>query len=123
MFRVHTPITIRTVHTTYAATLKTTTHPKTRCRKPYAGTQHLMLLMMGVCTRNMSSKECINKITLLHQVGISDYFMRKMHGQTTLKEINIGKSFSSCINSLQVISHATIVQRVKCKPLQKYADC
>jgi len=32
-----------------------TTHPKPRCRKPYAATQHLMLLMMGVCTRNMSS--------------------------------------------------------------------
>ena len=25
------------------------------------------------------------KIALLHQVGISDYFTRKMHGQTTLK--------------------------------------
>jgi len=24
-------------------------------RKPYAATQNLMLLMMGVCTRNMSS--------------------------------------------------------------------
>ena len=47
--------TIRTVHTTHAAALKTTTHPKTRCRKPYAETQHLMLLMMGVCTRIMSS--------------------------------------------------------------------
>ena len=46
--------TIRTVHTTYVAAL-TTIHPKTRCRKPYAATQHLMLLMMGVCTRNMSS--------------------------------------------------------------------
>ena len=42
-------------HTTYAAALKTTTHPKTRCRKPYAATQHPLLLMMGVCTRNMSS--------------------------------------------------------------------
>jgi hypothetical protein len=30
---------------TYAATLKTTIHPKTWCRKPYAATQHLMLLM------------------------------------------------------------------------------
>ena len=30
-------------------------HPKIRCRKPYAATQHLMLLMMGVCTRNTSS--------------------------------------------------------------------
>jgi len=47
--------TIRTVHTIYAAALKTTIHPKMRCRKPYAATQHLMLLMMGVCTRNMSS--------------------------------------------------------------------
>ena len=43
------------VHTTYAAALKTTTHPKTRYRKPYAATQHLMLLLVGVCTRNMSS--------------------------------------------------------------------
>ena len=32
------------------AALKITTQPKTRCRKPYAATQHLMLLMMGVCT-------------------------------------------------------------------------
>jgi len=47
--------TIRTVHTTYAAALKTTANPKTRCRNPYAATQHQMLLMMGVCTRNMSS--------------------------------------------------------------------
>ena len=39
----------------YAAALKITTLPKTRGRKPYAATQHLMLLMMDVCTRNMSS--------------------------------------------------------------------
>ena len=45
--------TIRTVHTTYAAALKTTIHPQTRCRKPYAATQYLMLRMMGVCARNM----------------------------------------------------------------------
>ena len=30
--------TIHTVHTTHAAALKTTTHPKSRCRKPYAAT-------------------------------------------------------------------------------------
>jgi hypothetical protein len=47
--------TIRTVNNTYEAALKSTTHPKTRRRKPYAATQHLTLLMMGVCTRNMSS--------------------------------------------------------------------
>jgi len=28
---------------------------KTRCRKPYAATQHLMLLMMAVYTRNTPS--------------------------------------------------------------------
>ena len=35
----------------------------------------------------MGFSRCIvwfNKITLLHQVGTSLYFMRKMHGQTTL---------------------------------------
>jgi len=47
--------TTHTINTTYAAALKTTTHPKTQHRKPYAATQHLMLLMMGVCTRYMSS--------------------------------------------------------------------
>jgi len=30
--------TIRTVHTTHAAALKATTHPKTWCRKPYDAT-------------------------------------------------------------------------------------
>jgi len=79
--------TIRTVNTTYAAALMTTTHPQNWCRKPYAATQHLMLLTMGVCTRNMSSLQYINKITQMHQVGISVYFMRKMHGQTTLKSV------------------------------------
>jgi len=44
-----------TIRSRHATALKTTTHPKTRCRKPYAATQHLMLLIMGVCTRNMSS--------------------------------------------------------------------
>ena len=42
--------TIRTVNTTYAAALKTTTHPKTRRRKPYAATQRLIIPMMCVCT-------------------------------------------------------------------------
>jgi len=77
--------TICTVHMTHSAALNTTTHPKTRCRKPYAATQHLMLLMMGVCNWNMSSQEYINRITLLHQAGIPHYFMRKMHGLTILK--------------------------------------
>jgi len=45
--------TIRTVHSG---------SPKTRCRKPYAATQHLMLLMMGVCTRNMGAKNTSIKL-------------------------------------------------------------
>ena len=76
------PCTIRAVHTSYAAALKTTIHSKTRRRKPYAATQHLMLLMMGVCTRNMSSYEYINKITYLHQVGISLYFIKNKFENT-----------------------------------------
>jgi len=52
----------RNVSGTYGS-LKTTTHPETRCRKPYTATQPLMLLMMCVCTRNMSRQEYINKIT------------------------------------------------------------
>ena len=44
----------RCVVRVYGAALKTTTHPRTLCRKPYAATQHLVLLMMGVCTQNMS---------------------------------------------------------------------
>ena len=47
--------TIVAVHTTYATALKTATHPKTRCRKPYAATLHVMLLMMVLYTRNISS--------------------------------------------------------------------
>jgi len=77
---------IRTAHATYAAALKTTTHSKTRCREPYAATHHPLLLMMGVCTRN------IYKITFFRQVGISSYFMRKMHSQTTLRSL----SFYAC---------------------------
>jgi hypothetical protein len=29
-----------------------------------------------------------NKITLLHQIAILNYFMRKMHGQTILKTLH-----------------------------------
>ena len=39
----------------HVTALKTTTHPKNQCRKPHAATQHLILLMMGVCARNVSS--------------------------------------------------------------------
>jgi len=61
-------------------TIHATTDPKTRCRKPYAATQYLMLLMMGVCARNMSRQvyTYINKIILLHQFGISNYFVYKL---------------------------------------------
>ena len=60
---------------------------------------------MGVCIRNMSSQEYINKITLLHQVGSSDYFMRKMHGQTILKKLR------SSVNQ-QMVMKSIIGKRV-----------
>jgi len=79
-------LTVRTAHTTYAAALKTTTHPKTRCRKPQAATQHLMLLMMDYVPETCRAKNILIKLrTLFHQVGIPHYFMKKMHGQTTLE--------------------------------------
>ena len=31
----------------------TNTTPTTQCRKPYAEAQHLKLLMMGICSRDM----------------------------------------------------------------------
>ena len=34
----------------------------------------------------------INKITSLHQVGVSLYFMRKMHGQTTLNRQKLSRN-------------------------------
>ena len=46
----------------YTVVVKTTTHPQTRCRKPYAATQHPMLLMMGVCTRNTLAKNTLIKL-------------------------------------------------------------
>jgi hypothetical protein len=51
--RVHSAqCALCTVHTTHSAALMTTTHPQTRCRKPYAATQHSMLLMMDVISRH-----------------------------------------------------------------------
>ena len=73
-----------------------------QCRKPYAATQLLMLLIMSICARNMSSEEYINKITLLHQVDISLYFMRKMHGQTTLK-LSVRSSLFCDVSQLRLV--------------------
>jgi len=39
----------------------------------------------GALRHHPHRTQYINKTTLLHQVGISHYFVRKMHGQTTLK--------------------------------------
>ena len=91
MFRVHTPI-IRSIRrwiaaygrscvrcgfcratarqhphrthdlTTYTAALTTTTHPKTRCRKPYAATQSLMLLMMCLLPETCRAKNTLIKL-------------------------------------------------------------
>jgi len=39
-----------------------TTHPKARCRKPYAATQHLMLLMMGYVPETCRAKNTSIKL-------------------------------------------------------------
>jgi len=40
----------------------TTTHPKTRCRKPYAATQHLMLLIMDYVPETCRAKNTSIKL-------------------------------------------------------------
>jgi len=42
---------------------------------------------MDVCTRNMSSQEYINKITLLHQVDIPHYLMNYGIGTNVWKRL------------------------------------
>ena len=37
------------------------------------------------CVGRLYGADGAVRLTSLHQVGISDYFMRKMHGQTSLK--------------------------------------
>ena len=53
---------IRIIHTTYAAALKTTTHPQTRCRKPYAATQDLMLLRWAYTAETCRAKNTSIKL-------------------------------------------------------------
>jgi len=82
--------TKRTVHTTHAAVLKTTTNPKTRCRKPYAATQHLMLLMMGVCTRNVSSLVASSwHSTLFHEEDARSNNRQLHKSETPLQSLRV----------------------------------
>ena len=45
----------------------------------------MIIYLYIVTLRDGKLWKYINEITLLHQVGISNYIMRMMHGQTTLK--------------------------------------
>jgi len=47
---------------------------KLRCRKPYVSTQNLCSWWWAYVPETCRAKEYINKITELHQVGISVYF-------------------------------------------------
>jgi len=73
--------TIRTLHTTHAVTLKTTTLPKTRCRKPCAATQHLMLLMMGYVPEACRAKITSIKLPYCIKLVISLHFINNVHGR------------------------------------------
>ena len=56
-------------------------------RFPHQDPMHpLSSSVLATCPANLiRAKNTLINITLFHQVGISRYFMRKMHGQTTLK--------------------------------------
>jgi len=84
--------TIRTVHTIYAVPLKTTTHPKTRCKKPYAATQHLMLLVMGVCTETCRAKN--TSIKLPSCIKLAFQFISC--GRCTVKQPSSLQNISYC---------------------------
>jgi len=74
--------TIRTVHTTYAAALKITTHQKTRCRKPYAGTQQLMFLWWVYVPETCRAKN--TSITLHCRIKLAFHFIP--WGRCTVKQ-------------------------------------
>ena len=65
--------TIQTVHTTYAAALKTTTHLQTGCTKQYAATSTSSAPDDGRMRPKHVELRKISINTLLHQVGISLY--------------------------------------------------
>ena len=54
--------TIHTIHTTYSAALKTTIHSQTRCKKPYAATQHLMVLRWAYTAETCRAKNTSIKL-------------------------------------------------------------
>jgi len=52
----------------------------------------------------------LDTTTLLHQVGISHYFMMKMHGQTTLKFLNcILAKNSTCFGQIYCPSSGVLI--------------
>jgi len=73
------------------------------------GAAHLMLLMMGVCTRSMSSKEYINKITLLNQVGIPLYFNSEKYRYDFFTSLSVLFSLSCSMYFTYSLQSALIV--------------
>jgi len=60
--------------------------------------------------------EYINKITLLHQVGISNYFMRKMYGQTTLNTLTCEEQLS-CLKLSVPWSYLNVSMKIRYRKL------
>ena len=54
---------------------------------------------------HMAPSKYINKITLLHQVGIPNYFMRKMNGQRTLKFQCENSLYAMLLNPMPLFAH------------------
>jgi len=82
------PSTIRTLNTTYAADSKTTTQPKTLCRKAYAATQHLMLLMMGYVPETCLAKNILIKLPFCIKLSFHMYY-RVSNKMLVIRSLNI----------------------------------
>jgi len=115
--------TIRTIHTTHAAALKITTHPKTRCRKPYAATQHLMLLMWAYIPETCRAKN--TSIKLPSCIKLAFHFISRercmvKQPSTTTKIVTDGRlSRISCceISTNQLQSNFPICRPTHAFPL------
>jgi hypothetical protein len=103
VWRVLLSNSLQTLHTAYTSALRTTARQQTGYREPYAAIHGLVLLMMGENAQNMSRKRNINKLHLLHQVGLIHYFIIRMHGQMNLKLTIFLRSFYDALSVVRVI--------------------
>jgi len=69
-----------------------------------------LLHVPGAYAGSMNNWKYINKITLLHKAGISHYFIRKMHAQTTLQQYLV--KFKTIITSVLLKPTSTVSEKL-----------